>query len=124
MKLIRVNPRAAAGLGKLGGKAALAQMQLAAESSQVSQELAEAIFRIQPDASVFALDKVSRCFHSNFDKPRVDAVEMLAKVGNPEAIAALKFALRDDSAAVRQAARKGLIALKAMPTTATAPAGP
>ena len=118
VKIVRMYPQAAEGLYLLGDKRALPYLQAAADASSSDLGVAKAIFKLDPAASVEALDKVVRNFRSNFDQPRVKAVELLAQVGSEQAIESIRFALRDDGFTVRQAARKALASLK---TPANAP---
>ena len=110
-RMVRIYPQAAEGLALLGDPRALPYLQSAVEASSADLGLAKAIFKLQPAASVEALDKVLRNTHGVFDAPRVEAVELLAQVGSDQALASLRYALRDEGLAVRQAARKALASL-------------
>jgi HEAT repeat protein len=110
-RLVRKCPRAAEGLAMLGGRRALPDLLLAANSASSDLIVAQAIFKVDPAAGVDALDKVLRTFRSNFNDPRVKAVQQLARIGNEQAIRSIRFALSDDGADVRLAARKALASL-------------
>jgi HEAT repeat protein len=113
-------PQIAVALARLGDKPAMAYLRLRAESSGADLELAKALYEIDPSAGVDALVTVVHCLHGAIQYRR-DAVEMLGQVGNAQAIESLRFALRDESLEVRQAARKARAKLK-VPATAPAPA--
>jgi len=116
VKTVRMCPQAAEGLAMLGDKRAMPCLKAAANVSaydhSVLAAVAQGIFKLDPSASVEVLDRTMRNNYSDHAKPRVDAVEWLAKVGSKKAIESIRFALTDSSVEVRLAARKALASLK------------
>jgi HEAT repeat protein len=127
MRAARTYPEAAQGLALLGDRRAIEQLQITGAWAYGSAALivAKALFDLEPQACV---DTAGRLIHNSpgFDLAKVDAVRLLAKVGNAKAIEYIKLALRDDNLLVRKEARDALAKLRGgavvpPPTTAPAP---
>lgn len=118
------NPTVAAeALSLLGDKRAVPVLQALAESNVPNIAFGKAIFRLQPDAAVPALDKVLRTYAVDAGTSHLEAIELLAKVGTKQAIESIRYATSDPSPAVRIAARKTLAAMKTPANTpSSAPA--
>jgi len=112
VKVVRKYPQAAGSLALLGDKRALPHLQAAAKAPNCDLAIGQAIFKLDPGASVEALGKVLRDCRADYCNQRVQAVELLARAGTRQAIESIRFALTDDGLAVRQAARKALASLK------------
>jgi len=118
VRAVRMNSGAAEGLALLGDRRAIPVLQLVAErcSSDIyvveAMDVAKALFKLEPKAAVPQLVKIVRTWRMCYTpSPATEAVDLLAEVGNDEAVACIRWALRGYDFPLRQAARKALTRL-------------
>jgi HEAT repeat protein len=130
IKVVRIYPEAAVGLAMVGDKRAIGQLQITAGWARdtaswlfgsPSMKVAQALFDLDPQSCV---DAAARILHGDRDyetcQPQLEALRLLAKVGNAKAIECIRLALRDQEPSIRREARESLVKLRASATTSPA----